>query len=101
MNNSSRQFVFFKNTTANIMLFVFTSLIGLLITPVFVKELGSDLYGIWLLNLAIMNYFLFLDIAISGGVVKHISEARGSGDIFKLTKIINMSIKFVILNFIF
>ena len=92
MSTKSRSLLFYKNTFANILFFIFNSLLGLIVVPLFIKNMGSDLYGIWILNFAIMNYFLFLNSSFSGGVIKNISETMSSRNISKQIATINVSL---------
>ncbi len=88
----SRSIIFYKNTSANIVFFIFNSLLGLFIVPLFIKNMGADLYGIWILNFSIMNYFIFLNSSISGGIIKNISETLTSNDVSKQIATINVSL---------
>lgn len=92
MTSKSRTSVFYKNTAANIIFFVFNALLGLVVVPLFIKNMGADLYGIWVLNFAIMNYFIFLNSSISGGIIKNISESVSAHDISKQIATINVSL---------
>lgn len=76
----SRLFVFVKNTLSNIILKFFNIVLGLFIVPIFVRKLGPELYGVWILNFAIFSYFYAVDTSISSGVIKYISEARAEDD---------------------
>lgn len=77
--------------------FIFNSLLGLFIVPLFINNMGTELYGIWVLNFAIMNYFIFLNSSISGGIVKNISESLNTQDITKQITTINVSLVFYLL----
>ena len=91
-SNNSRSSLFYKNTFSNGVFFILNSVLGLIIVPLFIKNMGSDLYGVWILNFAIMNYFLFLNSSISGGVIKNISESLNDNNISKQIRTINVSL---------
>jgi membrane protein EpsK len=92
MSLQSRSSVFYKNTIANVIFFVLNALLGLFVVPLFIENMGADLYGIWILNFAIMNYFLFLNSSMSGGIIRSISESTNLNDFKKQTDTINVSL---------
>ena len=88
----SRSNLFFQNTSSNIIFLIFNSLLGLIVVPLFIKNMGADLYGMWILNFAIMNYFLFLGTSLSGGIIRNISESLNDNNISKQIRTINVSL---------
>lgn len=92
MSVKSRSSVFYKNTFANMIFFLFSSLLGFLTVPMFIEKMGTAQYGIWLLSFNIMNYFLLFDSSFSGGVVRAISEAQATEDAEKQANTINLSL---------
>ncbi len=71
----ARKRLFVLNTISNVSFHFLALLIGFFIIPLFVKDLGQELYGIWILSRTIMGYFSLLDMGVSGGIVKYISES--------------------------
>ena len=58
-------------------------LITLLLTPLLIRELGSDAYGVWILATSLtfgVGYLSFADLGIEQAAVRTIAEARGAGD---------------------
>lgn len=90
----SKKKSFIKNTLANVGFTLLSRLIGFFIIPLFVKGLGQELYGIWILSQTILGYFILLDLGISGGIVKFVSESRAINDSDEIKTIINTSIIF-------
>ena len=69
----SRYRQFMVNTTSNMLFKVFATLLGLVLTPIFVQRMGPELYGIWVLNFTILSYFYVVDTGFGSAVVRHIS----------------------------
>lgn len=49
--------------------------------PFIIKNLGSDMYGLWTLSFSIIGFFSLLDFGFGLGVVKWTGETRASGEI--------------------
>lgn len=65
------------NTAASIM----AALAGLVIVPTLIKQLGSEVYGLWALISATTGYFALLDLGMSPAVGRLLAAARASGDL--------------------
>jgi len=75
--------------------------IAIFILPLFIKNLGAELYGIWIISGIILGYLGIMDLGFGQGVMKYISEAYVKNDIFKLNKVYNTaSLLFLLLGFI-
>lgn len=57
-----------------------TILIGLVVTPIIVRSLGSEGYGQWVLVNTLLAYFVVFDFGFSTGVSRFVSREHGSQD---------------------
>ncbi|GAB7024011.1 lipopolysaccharide biosynthesis protein [Salidesulfovibrio brasiliensis] len=55
-----------------------TILIGLMVTPIIVRTLGSEGYGQWVLINTLLAYFVIFDFGFSTGVSRYVSREHGS-----------------------
>lgn len=90
----ARKKSFIINTVSNVSISLLTQLIGFFLIPIFVREVGPELYGIWVLSISIMGYFSVLEFGASGGVVKYISESKAINNQHEINETINTSIVF-------
>lgn len=70
----------FRGAAATVLSLVATTIIGLLIMPIVVNQLGDRLYGVWVLIGTITGYFGFLDLGLSKAVMRFVSQSLGKGD---------------------
>lgn len=66
-------------------------MIALFILPLFVKNLGAELYGIWVISGVIIGYLGILDLGFSQGVMKYISEALNKKDQAQFSQVFSSS----------
>lgn len=52
----------------------------LFLTPVIIKSLGTDEFGLWVLAFSVMGIFGLLDLGLLTSTVKFVAECKGSGD---------------------
>jgi len=64
----------FLNIFSNWMFFVLAILIAFIVSPIMVKKLGNETYGIWVLMVSISSYFTVLDFGINTALVRFISK---------------------------
>jgi len=83
---------FLRNTFANVALKIVSIALGLILTPLFVRNIGTELYAIWVFNFTLLGYFYIVDSGLSSGVVKHVAEAVAKGDDDQLSRVITSSI---------
>ena len=69
------------NALTNYLRFFFTMVVSFWFIPFIIKNLGSDMYGLWTLSFSIIGFFSLLDFGFGLGVVKWTGETRASGDI--------------------
>lgn len=63
-------------------------LINLLVLPLFIKNLGADLYGIWILSGLVLGYAGVFDFGFSQGLQKYVAEARVKKDDQELSEVV-------------
>ena len=90
----ARKKSFIKNTISNVGISLVSQAIGFFLIPIFVREVGQELYGIWVLSITIMGYFSMLEFGAAGGVLKYVSEGKAINDHNDLKETINTSIVF-------
>lgn len=59
---------------------VVSDLIALFVLPLFVKNLGADLYGLWIISKIILGYFNLLDFGFTEGLTRYVADARVKGE---------------------
>jgi len=67
---------------------VVVMLVNLLIVPLFIKNMGSDLYGIWIISAAILGYVNIFDFGFTQGLQKYVAEARDKECVKELSEVI-------------
>ncbi|MFA6217695.1 MAG: flippase [Candidatus Omnitrophota bacterium] len=69
-----------KNTVFNFIGKAVQILVAVITTPIIIKHLGINLYGVWVLLSAITNYYGLFDFGLSGAYIKYISEYKAKED---------------------
>ncbi|MCX8128922.1 MAG: flippase [Clostridia bacterium] len=82
----------FKNSSANLISFVWNSLLFFLLTPFMVNQLGAASYGIIALTATLTGFLGFLDLGFTGAAVKQISESYAKRDIARVRNVVNLSL---------
>lgn len=62
--------------------------INLLVLPLFIKNLGAELYGIWVLSGVVLGYLNVFDFGFTQGLQKYAAEARVEGDQRQLSEVV-------------
>jgi O-antigen/teichoic acid export membrane protein len=88
MKKSNRE-LFISNTVFNVSFKLVNQIIALFILPLFVKNLGTELYGIWIIAGIALGYLGMVDMGFTQGVMRYIAEAYVKKDSLKFNKIIN------------
>jgi O-antigen/teichoic acid export membrane protein len=90
MTKSYRE-LFISNTVFNVSFRLVNQIIALFILPLFIENLGVELYGIWVISGITLGYLGMVDMGFSDGTMKYIAEAHVKKDILKFNKVINTS----------
>ncbi|MGH7585903.1 MAG: oligosaccharide flippase family protein [Gemmatimonadales bacterium] len=69
-----------RNTLTHWGGFVLSALIGFLLSPVVVRELGNSVYGIWILITSVTGYLGLLDLGVRGAVIRYVARFHAQGD---------------------
>lgn len=80
MNESSLTFKAFKNSTYNLIGYIWPMIFTLLITPIIVFKLGVKDYGIYLFISTVISMLGLLDLGLGTAVTKHLSFYYGKKD---------------------
>jgi O-antigen/teichoic acid export membrane protein len=62
--------------------------INLLVLPLFIKNLGAELYGIWVLSGVVLGYLNVFDFGFTQGLQKYVAEARIKKDDRELSEVV-------------
>jgi O-antigen/teichoic acid export membrane protein len=65
--------------------------------PFVVKFVGKEIYGVYLIAMAITGYFGLLDFGVMAALTKYVSEYNGKKDRESVNKIVNASFTFYVL----
>ena len=85
-----------SNTIANYLLKAIQLFLNLLAIPILITNLGEDGFGIILFASIVVGYFNILELGITDGVTKYVSQYLESKDYNKIQSIINTSLTFFI-----
>lgn len=88
----TRRELFISNTVYNSGFKLFNQLIALFILPLFIKNLGAELYGIWIISGVLIGYLEMVDLGFSEGVMREVSNTHANKDIEGFRKVINSSL---------
>ena len=62
--------------------------INLLVLPLFIKNLGAELYGIWVISNVVLGYLNVFDFGFTQGLQKYVAEARVKDDNNELSEVV-------------
>lgn len=88
MEQDSLSYRTLKNISYSFVGFVVPIAFSIFITPVIVHRLGVAEYGVLILTNAIMGFLGLLDLGLTAGVVKYISEYHALGQMDKLRRML-------------
>jgi O-antigen/teichoic acid export membrane protein len=63
------------------------AILGLLLLPFNVRELGPSAYGLWMLTASLTTYFSVLDLGFGGSIVRFVARYRARRDVGGLNEI--------------
>lgn len=64
-------------------------LVGLLISPFLVHQLGDKTYGLWIVIASLTSYFAVLDLGVGGSVARNVAFFRARNDVAGVNGILN------------
>lgn len=77
------------NTITNYLRFVVIIAVMLVITPLMLRSLGTDAYGLWALIFSVLGIFQLADFGFGTATLKFIAEAIGAKSYDRLPKIVS------------
>lgn len=77
---------------SNWLALIINLLIGFVLTPLIIKNLGVKNYGIWSLVSMLVGYYGFLDLGITNASVRYLSRYVGLKDKINLNKVASSSL---------
>lgn len=85
-----------KNSVFSVGAFLWPLMLSFFITPIIVKTLGSDEYGILALVTSFVGFFAVLDFGVAPSLVKYVSEFAAKGKLKSLNKTFSASLLFYV-----
>ena len=67
-------------------------IVGLAMTPFFIKVLGDEAYGLWIFVGAFLGYYGLMDFGLNLAVQRFVSRAIGLKDYDEVNKVVNTSL---------
>ncbi|HYP19597.1 MAG TPA: hypothetical protein VEY08_05935, partial [Chloroflexia bacterium] len=71
---------FLKNSISGYVSSATMIAIGLLLTPLLVRQLGHQAYGVWVLVTSLAIYLTLLDLGVADAVTRYVARARAVHD---------------------
>ncbi len=65
---------------------------GLILSPIIIRRLGPDGYGVWALSFAMMDYYWFFDFGFRAATLKYVAHYRATGEPEKIGEVLSTSI---------
>ncbi len=78
-----------KNITSNVLAFVISAIIPILLTPFVIHRLGNSHYGLWILINSVIGYYGLLDLGIGSSVIRYVSKYVATDDEKNLNSFVN------------
>jgi len=94
-----RRSLILKSVTATWAAVIVSGLTGFLLTPFILHRLGDEAYGLWVLIVALSDYYLFLQVGIRSAIVRYVSRSLGLQDLEELKRITATSFYFYLAAF--
>lgn len=84
----------FRNSVANMGAALLPAVAMLVTLPFIVRMLGLETFGILTMVMAITGYFAIIDINVTAGSTKYVSEYHAKGELAKVNKVITFGLLF-------
>ena len=78
-----------RNVSTRYLAIATDAIIGLLLLPFNVRELGPSAYGLWMLTASLTTYFSILDLGYGGSIVRFVAHYRARRDARGLNEIVS------------
>lgn len=83
-----------KNTLYSIVSYGYSAVVGFLLVPFVLKNLGINRYGIWSLITMITGYFSLIDLGIGQSFERYIAEYKAKNEKDKINYVVNSGLYF-------
>lgn len=80
---------FLKNSISGYVSSATIIAIGLLLTPLLVRQLGHQAYGVWVLVTSLAIYLTLLDLGVADAVTRYVARARAVHDRDQVTAVVS------------
>ncbi|HET6262270.1 MAG TPA: oligosaccharide flippase family protein, partial [Chloroflexia bacterium] len=80
---------FLKNSISGYVSSATMIAIGLLLTPLLVRQLGHQAYGVWVLVTSLAIYLTLLDLGVADAVTRYVARARAVHDRDQVTAVVS------------
>jgi len=84
----------YLNSLSGTALYVVNIAVAFVLSPVLLKALGNNGYGLWELIMSVVGYMGLLDLGIGSAMVRYVAVAEGSQDREELGRLISTSLVF-------
>jgi O-antigen/teichoic acid export membrane protein len=81
-----------RNIVSSYGRFALTAATFVVLTPLIVRSIGTEAYGLWTLVLSVVGFFGVLDLGFGTAVVKFVGECRGLGDARRRNEILSTTL---------
>ncbi len=82
----------FLNSVTGACLFATNVVVSFIMSPVIVRELGNQDYGLWELLLGLIGYFGILELGVGPAVVRYVAFADARNDREQLNRVFNSTL---------
>lgn len=89
MDKNSLTYKALKNTTYNLVGYLWPFIFILFVTPLILLELGTKNYGIYIFVNTVISFIGLLDLGIGAGVTKHMSYYLGQKDRYQIQRLVH------------
>ena len=69
--------------------------LAFVLSPVMIRSLGAEAYGMWALVFGLVEYYSLLDLGLRSAVVKYVAHHSALGDVVALNKTLNTAFAFL------
>jgi O-antigen/teichoic acid export membrane protein len=91
----------FRSVTATWVAVVISAITNLFLTPYILHHLKDEGYGLWVLVVALSDYYMFLQVGIRSAIVRYVSRSLAQNDIEAVKRIVATSFYFYMCLFLF
>jgi len=69
--------------------------LGLVLSPIIIRQLGEERYGIWALGFALLEYLFVFDFGFRSGVVNLVARLHASDNALAMNQVINTALAYL------